>query len=121
VTEPREPKLRIVDMVENVRLAREFAGRFSSAAELAGDRMSYYAVVHALLIVGEAAKHVPPEVRSLAPDVPWSLIAGMRDRLIHGYDAVDPGLVWTTATVDGPATEPLLIALLVQLDEARQP
>jgi hypothetical protein len=63
----------------------------------ASDRRNLYAVVKALEIVGQAAKNVSPGVRNLAPDVPWTQIAGMRDRLIHGYRDVDLRLVWITA------------------------
>ena len=35
-------------------------------------------------------------------ELPWNLEAGMRDKLIHGYDIVDSGEVWNTATRDVP-------------------
>jgi uncharacterized protein with HEPN domain len=49
------------------------------------DQRTVYAVTHALEILGEAAKHIPDPIRSRYPAVPWRLMAGMRDRLIHGY------------------------------------
>ncbi len=121
MTEPRDVRVRLADMVENLRLAQEFCARLSSPDDLASDRMSRYAVVQALLIVGEAAKHVPSEVRALAPEVPWAAIAGMRDRLAHGYFEVDLETVWHSATADAPAAESRIRALLARLDaEAAQ-
>ena len=67
-----------------------------------------YAVTHALEIVGEAAKRIPEPVRARYPAVPWRLMAGMRDRLIHGYDTVDLDVLWKTITEDLPATRPLI-------------
>jgi uncharacterized protein with HEPN domain len=57
-----------------------------------------------LLDIAEAARQHPA--------IPWLLIAGMRDHLIHAYDTVDLDEVWKTATRDVPellaAIEPLL-------------
>lgn len=116
MTELRDVRVRLADMAENLRLAQEFCARFSSPADLASDLMSRYAVLQALLIVGEAAKHVPPKVRALAPEIPWAAIAGMRDRLAHGYFEVDLETVWHSATVDAPVAESRIHALLARLD-----
>jgi uncharacterized protein with HEPN domain len=45
-------------------------------------------------ILGEAVKQLSSETRDAHPDIPWKAIAGMRDRLIHGYFAVDYEIVW---------------------------
>jgi uncharacterized protein with HEPN domain len=116
MTVERDARVRLEDMLQNLRLAREFCAELSSPGDLAADPKARYAVLHALEIVGEAAKHVPPEIRALAPEIPWSDIAGMRDRLIHGYGKVDLDLVWRTAKARAPATEPLVRALLTRLD-----
>ena len=47
-----------------------------------------FAVARALEIVGEAAKRIPLEIPEIYPPVPWRDMAGMRDRIIHGYDNV---------------------------------
>jgi uncharacterized protein with HEPN domain len=53
-------------------------------------------------VIGEAVKRLSPSFRERYPILPWSLMAGMRDHLIHGYDAVDLDEVWKTATRDVP-------------------
>jgi len=116
MTEPRDPRGYIEDMLENLALAQQFTAGLNSAAELAADRRNLYAVVKALEIVGEAAKNVPPAVRDLAPEVPWTQITGMRDRLIHGYRDVDLKLVWRTARERTAEAEPQLRALLAHLE-----
>ncbi|GAB4406107.1 MAG: DUF86 domain-containing protein [Anaerolineales bacterium] len=60
------------------------------------------AVLYQLIVMGEAVKRLSREWRQRHPEIPWALIAGMRDHLIHGYDAVDWNEVWRTATADVP-------------------
>ena len=55
-------------------------------------------IIHRLEIIGEAAKRIPQEFRTAHPEIPWHQPAGMRDKLIHGYDAVDLTIVWDTIT-----------------------
>ena len=45
-------------------------------------------------IVGEATKRLPADFREQYPDIPWKKMAGMRDRIIHGYDNVNLDVVW---------------------------
>lgn len=60
------------------------------------------AFVRSLEIIGEAAKRVPESFRSQHPRVAWRAMAGMRDRLIHGYFGVDYALVWDVVTTRIP-------------------
>ena len=62
------------------------------------DDKTYLAVVRALEIIGEAAKHILPALRKRYPHVPWKRMAGMRDKLIHAYFGTDAKVVWKTAT-----------------------
>jgi len=56
------------------------------------------AFVRSLEIIGEATKKLPPEWRQSHPEIDWRAMAGMRDRLIHGYFGVDYEIVWDVAT-----------------------
>ena len=62
------------------------------------DNMRRNAVVRSLEIIGEAARNIPEELRSQYKDIPWKRMAGMRDKLIHGYFGVDYESVWAVAT-----------------------
>lgn len=52
------------------------------------------AFVRSIEVIGEAAKKVPDDYRAKHPDIEWRAMAGMRDRLIHDYFAVDYEIVW---------------------------
>jgi len=60
------------------------------------------AVLHQLLILGEAARRLSPALRATNAPIPWSDVIAMRNRLIHGYDRVDLDVVWSTASNDVP-------------------
>ena len=69
-------------------------------------------VICALEIVGEAVKKVPTAVRLRNPQVPWKDMAGMRDRLIHGYFGIDNEIVWKTAKEFAPEIRSEIEAIL---------
>ncbi len=85
------------DILEMMDKVKEFIGDMPFD-DFALDEKTNFAVFHALEVIGEAAKQVPATVRRRHPDVPWRRMAGMRDRLIHGYFGVDLEIVWETAT-----------------------
>ena len=66
------------------------------------DKLVGYATVRALLIVGEASKGIPAETRSRFPEIPWQLMADMRNRLVHNYNETPWEIVWNVTTVEIP-------------------
>jgi uncharacterized protein with HEPN domain len=63
----------------------------------------YDATLRNIELIGEAATHIPPEVREAHPEVPWRLIVATRNRLIHGYLGVDNDTLWSIVATDVPA------------------
>lgn len=69
---------------------------------LDSERLLGLALVRLLEMIGEAANRVSPEYQSLHPSIPWSQIISLRNRLIHGYDAVDMDILWQILKHDLP-------------------
>ena len=91
----------LTDVVRACRLIVEFSAGLDRERFL-GDLKTQSSVVHQLLVLGEAAKRLSARFRELHRDLPWSAMAGMRDKLIHAYDEVDLEEVWRTAEIDIP-------------------
>lgn len=83
--------------------------------QFAGDDKTVFAVVRALEIIGEAAKHIPDTIRQKYPKVPWKDMAGMRDILVHDYFGADLETVWSTVTEKIIQVKPLIQQILKEL------
>jgi uncharacterized protein with HEPN domain len=70
--------------------------------DLNHDPKLVHSLVHLFEIIGEAANQVSDEFREETADIPWFIIIGMRNRLIHAYFSIDLNVVWSTSTIDIP-------------------
>ena len=74
--------------------------------EFTSDQKTVDAVLRNFEVIGEAAKHIPDEIYREYSEVPWSEMAGMRDKLIHGYASVELRIVWMTVQEEIPRLLP---------------
>lgn len=88
-------RLRLEDMLEYARLARDILGAADEQA-LAANPEKRLAVAKAIEIMGEAASRIDPAHRIRIPTLPWDQMRGMRNRLIHDYGRVDRGILIDT-------------------------
>jgi len=91
----------LIDILGAAQLILQFKANADSDS-FSRDPKTQSAILHQLLILGEAIKRLSDAFRSAHPEIPWRQAAGMRDKLIHDYDAVDLAEVWNTVTVDIP-------------------
>lgn len=92
-----DPRLYLTHILDSIELIESYV----SGVDLPGfseDQEKQDAVVRRIEIMGEAVKNLPIDLRNANPLVPWTRIAGMRDKVIHDYMGVDFELVWTVAT-----------------------
>lgn len=98
---------RLHHMLDSAQKAVEFT-KGKDRGSLDSDEQLALSLTRLLEIIGEAAKNVSSDLRKNHPDIPWRDIAGMRDRLSHGYFDVDYNVIWQIVSVDLP---PLIIRL----------
>ena len=70
------------------------------------------ALRYKLIVIGEAVKRLSGAFRESHQEIPWSKIAGMRDRLSHKYDTVDLNVIWDAVEQDLPALREFLEPIL---------
>ena len=70
--------------------------------EFISDETIRRAFVRSIEIIGEATKQLGPEIWEKYTQIEWKAVAGMRDKLIHGYFGVDYDLVWDVVTIKIP-------------------
>ncbi|HDD59763.1 MAG TPA: DUF86 domain-containing protein [Euryarchaeota archaeon] len=97
--------LDAINLIEDYLKDKEFQ-------EFRNNHMLQDAVIREIEIIGEAAKKLSVDFKNKYSDIPWRQIAGMRDKLIHGYFGVDLDAVWDTATIDVPSLKERLEEIL---------
>jgi uncharacterized protein with HEPN domain len=103
----RDDRLTARQMLATVAHIRAMV-RGRSRASFEDDDVRQLALLHLIQVLGEAASRTSAAFREAHPEIPWSHVIGMRNRIVHGYDDVDPDIVWRVATED---VEPLLATL----------
>jgi len=97
---PRDPAT-LLDMLLLAQDVREFVAAMTFEA-FSGDKKTRAAVLHALIVVGEASKRLSLDFKVDHPEIPWVRIGNFRNLLIHEYDKVDLPLVWRVVTAEVP-------------------
>jgi uncharacterized protein with HEPN domain len=71
-------------------------------SDFSNDDKTQDAVIRNIEIIGEAVKSISNNIKSVNPQVPWKMIAGTRDHLIHGYFGINIDIIWDIACVNIP-------------------
>jgi uncharacterized protein with HEPN domain len=74
--------------------------------------MRYDATVRNIELIGEAATHVPLDVRQAVENIPWRMMIATRNQLIHGYAGIDDDVLWSIIQTDVPELLTTLSAFL---------
>lgn len=108
--------LFLSDILEYMERAEKYVEGLTLDAFLHDSKTSD-AVLRCIEVIGEASKNIPQEIRQRYPFIPWRDMAGMRDKVIHGYFQVDLESVWLVVQEDIPSLRPLLRKVLEEIQE----
>jgi uncharacterized protein with HEPN domain len=97
----REAAQEIVSFVANVNYS-----------DFTNNKMIRYAVERQLLVIGEAANHVPGAYQENHPEIPWQQVIGLRNVLAHEYGEIKVDRIYNAATISVPNLLILLNKLL---------
>ena len=103
----REYKDYVTDIIEAIEKIEEFT-KDIKLQDFEKDDKTIFAVIRALEIIGEAVKKIPITVKNRYEQIPWTEVAGMRDKLIHEYFGVNIKVIWNTVKEDIPFIKPLM-------------
>lgn len=108
---PRLWRFYVEDMIGFCQKVLEFTDGLDQE-DFILDTRTNFATLHSIVLIGEAATHIPDEIRKAHPGIPFGRIIGARNRIIHGYLSVDDDEVWRIIRESVPALLPQLRELL---------
>src|SRR5690349_1690301 len=103
-------------LLEDIMLAIQKIGRYTFQMDqdaFITDELVIGGVARNLEIIGEAARQLPEEYRRAHIEIPWTQIAGLRNRIVHDYFKLDLEIIWQIIRHDLPELEKQVNALLI--------
>lgn len=97
----REWHFYLTDMIKFAERVLSYTEDFNQNNFVASE-LTYDATLRNIELIGEAATHIPIEIRVANPDIPWRMIVATRNRLIHGYLGIDDDTLWSIVQDDIP-------------------
>ena len=113
---PRDWQMRVRDILDSIAKIERYTDGMTLDTFSSSD-ITIDAVVRNLEVIGEAARFIPGEIEAAHPQVPWAVMRGMRNILIHEYFGVSVRILWQTLEHNLPPLVPMLEELLASNNE----
>ncbi|MCE5325787.1 MAG: DUF86 domain-containing protein [Planctomycetaceae bacterium] len=108
---PRRWPLRLNDIID-AAFKVERCVRGMTFDDFCSNETAVDAVIKNIIVIGEAAGAIPPEIVLNHPEIPWKGMKDMRNILVHSYFGTDLDVVWKTVTeILPPLVRPLQVIL----------
>ena len=108
---PRDWRKRVQDILGAIEKIQAYT-RGLSLESLSDDEKTVDAVVRNLTVIGEATRHVPVEIQTRYPAIPWDDMRDMRNIVVHEYFRVSYPILWRTIQGNLPPLVEQLQSLL---------
>ena len=112
----RDIRLYLDDILEAIRKIEKYVEGMDFE-QFRKDEKTGDAVIRNFSVIGEAVKHIPPIIRKKHPDIPWKIIAGMRDKLVQEYFGIRYDVVWETIELRLTSFKVAVMKILDQMDK----
>jgi uncharacterized protein with HEPN domain len=104
---PRDDRVHLELMLDVARRVSRLAHERGRSG-FDGDDVVRLAALQLIQRLGEAASRLTADFRAAHPELPWTEMIGLRNRIVHAYDDIDPDIIWQVASAD---VEPVIAAL----------
>ncbi len=114
--EAHYPRLHFQDMIDYCEKVLSYTDGLDYEAFNA-DTLVYDATLRNLVLIGEAAIHIPGDIRDAHPEIHWRRFIATRNHLAHGYSGIDDDVIWDVIRTDVPNLLPELRNLLNEVNK----
>jgi len=105
--------MRVGDILDCIAKIRRYTKGYTFE-DFQDDEKTIDSVLRNLEIIGEAARHVPIEIREHYPELPWAEMLTMRNIVLHEYHGVNLQIIWQTVKEDLPPLDSQFKRILQQ-------
>ncbi|AEH48263.1 DUF86 domain-containing protein [Parageobacillus thermoglucosidasius] len=112
----RNPKVFLEDILSAANKIQKYTKNMDYEAFL-DNELVCDAVIKNILVIGEATKNIPEQIRQANPHIEWRKMSGMRDMMIHGYFSINYRIVWDVVINKIPTLKQEIEKLLKEMND----
>jgi len=107
----RDYNTYLQDIIDDIQKIEKYTKNLSFENFLI-DELIQDGVLKNLIIIGEAVKNIPEDIKIINSEIEWKKIAGLRDILIHSYFKINSRIIWDIISNKIPKLKIQLLKLI---------